>query len=311
MTLEREAPEPLVVRGEDLNDRLDALDVDADHYWSGDKVTLFCPGGLPTDYRPMGTAMWGDSTRWKVGTSREHCPRPDSKWWRPGNPKFWEQKQPDHTEQRTAWVHVDVLGRVSFYPDQASALDGDPRQRLPMERFGYRRMLVFPYGEGPYQTAVRGAFERWDSGPFRQALLGLDKALKPNWTFVCGLKGWDLETDAASIDTTPLGVRFGEAVKSLVTASGSMNILIDRKKHALDGARLLQLVLMTEKGCNARAQFWVAMDRPGGCDEPVGSLFYDVEVMLVSSSLRIDLDDAVRGTIAYASTGEVRLRMGR
>ena len=55
----------------------------------------------------------------------------------------------------------------------------------------------------------------------------------PSPQALCGIREYSLTLDAPSIDTTIVGEKFGEAVKSLVSGGGSFEFFIDR--NCIDG----------------------------------------------------------------------------
>ena len=320
VTLKRELPDPIAVGPRLLNDRLNAIDLTNDSYWSGDKVTLFLDGGLPTDRNPEGTAQYGGDDSWVVGDSRLHIADDASDFYRADDTvAFYEQPLDTDVVQRHVFIHMDLLGRMSFYEDQGDALEGDLANRMEVKRYDWGELLVYPYGGRSYTIGVRDSFNSlYDSGSYGRATIGdrtiaIDNALKPKWEFVCDLRGWTLETDAAALDVTPIGAKFGESVKSLVTATGAFDFFIDRKTVDWDGSKLLQLILMTEKGAKARAQFWMPMDRAtSNCDDTLsGSLYYECDILFVSSAVSVRIEDAIVGSARFASTGQVALKMGR
>ena len=103
----------------------------------------------------------------------------------------------------------------------------------------------------------------------------------PFWQILCDIRDWSLELNAPSVDTTAVAEKFGTAVKSLVTAGGSTEFLIDRKCFESDdrdnGLVLMQLLMMTAKGCSASAEFWI-MSGTNPCDSDCeridGGLYY-------------------------------------
>jgi hypothetical protein len=117
-----------------------------------------------------------------------------------------------------------------------------------------------------------------------------------------------------SIDTTPLGTRFGEAIKSVVTGGGEITYIVERRNTASvsDPVDLMRLLLLTEKGCLATAQFWMIAGRPRElCDQILpGDLYYEADILLTGSTLNLVPTDIVAGATRFVTTGEIRLKVG-
>ena len=144
----------------------------------------------------------------------------------------------------------------------------------------------------------------------------------PLWTVLCEVKEWSLELDAPSVDTTGVGEKFGEAVKSLVTGGGSADFFIDRKcfGNGVDnGLYMMQLLLMTQmEGCKAKAKFFM-LDRtvdgetcePNCAGELPGSLWYETEILVTRNAVNLRPTELVAGTANFVTTGEIRLKQGQ
>jgi hypothetical protein len=73
----------------------------------------------------------------------------------------------------------------------------------------------------------------------------------------------------------------------------------------------MQLLLMTEKGCQASAQFWIMsgtdvcnVDCDGRID---GGLYYETEILITNTAVNLRPTEIVAGTASFVSTGEIRL----
>ena len=74
---------------------------------------------------------------------------------------------------------------------------------------------------------------------------------------------------------------------------------------------LMKLVLMTEKGCKARAMFYVVNNNNNQGEDigsvETGDLYYSAELLVTSSAVSLRPTDIVAGTVNFATTGAVRL----
>ena len=91
---------------------------------------------------------------------------------------------------------------------------------------------------------------------------------------LCGIREYSLTLDAPSIDTTIVGEKFGEAVKSLVSGGGSFEFFIDRTCLGDDTEdaswMMMNLLFNTEGGCSGapiETEAWFNVMEGNGCDE--------------------------------------------
>ena len=134
------------------------------------------------------------------------------------------------------------------------------------------------------------------------------------WEQVAFIKSWSLELDAPSVDTTGIGTKFGEAVKSLITAGGEIGYLVERRGVAghQDPTILLRLLMLTERGCKATAQFWMIEGRDASeCHNILpGDIYYETDMLVVGSSINTAADDLVGGAARFVTTGAIKLKLG-
>ena len=244
------------------------------------------------------------------------------------------------------WIHIDALGNVSFYNSRCDALSGCANKRVELLQVG-NSFAIAPYGTLEYQNAVwecvlgvgeyqyadgrdnvtlesvcadpplyenpDAGGDEYDNADF-QPRGRLQGQSAPYWQVMCEIREWSLNLDAPSVDTTSVGEKFGEAVKSIVTGGGSVDYLIDKKCHedgVGDGTDLMRLLLMTERGCQASAKFYM-LDRGGdpcnqSCEFRAGSLYYESELLVTGSAVNLRPTEVVAGTANFVTTGEIRL----
>ena len=141
----------------------------------------------------------------------------------------------------------------------------------------------------------------------------------PLWTVLCDIREWSLELDAPSVDTTGVGEKFGEAVKSLVTGGGSADFFIDREcfeeEWQDNGLYLMRLLLMTQmNGCKAHAKFFMIQNGTDcgryDCGGLGGALWYETDILVTRNAVNIRPTDLVAGTANFVTTGEIKLLAG-
>jgi len=200
-------------------------------------------------------------------------------------------------KQLDYWIHIDDLGYASFYEDRCGGLAGSNRNRVQLYPVA-GNIGIAPHGSTEYANAVwecvRG-FSMYEFSDFRDSVTLVS---------ICA--------DAPFYES-PVE-KFGEAVKSLVSGSGSAEFLVDRKcfdDNNDNGLMLMKLVLMTEKGCKARAMFYVVNNNNNQGEDigsvETGDLYYSAELLVTSSAVSLRPTDIVAGTVNFATTGAVRL----
>jgi hypothetical protein len=177
------------------------------------------------------------------------------------------------------WIHKDKLDRISFYTVPENAVNG-------VGRLGF-------------------IGNSWADITIAQT--------QPPMKFVADVREWSLNLDVAAIDTTPIGVRFGENICDLVTGTGSFQFLVGLGNDTtiMTSLELLNLLFLTGPGGKATAQFWLNVDiSSDGCDGLLpSSLYYEANILIVSSSVQIKPDEIVEGVLRFATTEDVALRV--
>lgn len=249
-------------------------------------------------------------------------------------------------QEETYWINIDELGYVSFYNSRCAALRGNRNDRVNLIGTVAGAITIAPFGSANYNNAIwrcaRGYGDYnfsdtqdavslasicndapdyeipvFDSDEYENAnVLPRDETAgqtAPYWQIICDMREWSLELSAPSVDTTAISEKFGEAVKSLVTGGGSAEFLIDRKCYDDqndNGLTLMKLLLMTEKGCNASAKFYL-VDRgneaKSSSTQIPGDLYYETELLVTASAVNVRPTDIIAGTANFVTTGEIRL----
>ncbi len=113
------------------------------------------------------------------------------------------QSDEDATPYRNRlYVHVDVLNRLSFYRTRAAALAG--ANDVTREGIDQSDFTLDP-------------------------TVPIELRLVNEWKLEACLQGWSLNLNSNEIDTTGLGDKFFDGVKSLVRGGGSFDFLVERE----------------------------------------------------------------------------------
>ena len=299
LLLKRVAPEPLLISDSALDAVNNLYTASEPGYWNGDRVTVNC---LPTATGPFPPKVDGYANyyggNWFLGPNRSHISSNTDKFYKTaaeaypdgdlGDGSQFYSREGDtsggnvipYCAPADYYIHIDALSRVSFYSDRCAALAGSLTNRLDLFSVA-GNITVSQYG------AV--------------------------WQQLCDIAQWSLELNAPSVETTSVSEKFGNAVKSLVTGGGSAEFLIDRKCYANEkdnGLALMQLLLMTEKGCEATAQFWI-IDREGNPDASLGALqgglYYEANILVTASAVNLRPTEIVAGTVQFVTTEDIKL----
>lgn len=243
------------------------------------------------------------------------------------------------------WINIDILGQVSFYTSRCAALSGGINDRVNFENVG-GNLTIAPYGNLEYSNAVwqcvKTSLGDYQFTDFRDSVTlvsicadpplyqlpiagtaeydnanllprGINQGKPaPYWEVLCEIREWSLELSAPAVETTSVAEKFGNSVKSLVTGGGSTEFFIDRACRPdgeSDGLELMKLLLMTEKGAKAEAEFWM-VNRPGdeaNCNLVSGDLYYTADILVTQTAVNLRPTDLVAGTAQFVTTGEIRL----
>ena len=351
LRLRREAPPAVFLPYSAMNTQLDSFQLINQDFWTGDEVYLSSPNGIPVEENaiPNGVGMYFGSD-WSLGPNRAHITSDGDDFYIPllddGDDELF-YNQGTLITGRHYFIHRDQFDRVSFYTDYASAINGIKSTRAPLYNLVFDRVLLSPRGTTDYDnalltcTAELGSYSNSDI--FDEVTLASICASAPTyetpvagtgdynnadvqprrlaagfpWQYVCLLREWSLNLDGPSVDTTCIAQKFGEAVKSVVSGGGTIDFMIDRQsgsEMSTDPTALLQLLLLTEKGAKAEAEFWIIQNRSsnGLCSEQAaGELYYAAEILVSNNAINVRPDDVIAGSATFVTTGPIRLRMGQ
>jgi hypothetical protein len=343
----REAPDPIVVPSSALRADIDVLLIQSQQFWNGDEVYLLTPNGLPlsTDALPSGVGCYFGSI-WDLGPNRIHVTSNDDNYYQPiGSDGEYFYNRGTPVQSATYYIYRDRLDRISFYDTRPKALGGAPADRIDLKSLDFRYVIIAAAGTSDYDNALAQCVAA--AGPyafsdvrdevtlesicdfpplFLQPVAGTgeynDAELQPRrwingfpWIIQGCIAEWSVELDGANVNTTSVGDKFGENVKSIVSGGGSLDFEIDRfaSEDRYDATALLQLLLLTEKGCTAEAEFYMIFDRQvSQTPQPLlpGDLYYACDILITNSAVNTRAGQVIVGTAKFVTTGPIVLRMG-
>lgn len=341
----REAPSPIIVTPAVLRADLDTFQVQSSEFWNGDEVYLLTPNGLPlsADALPEGVGCYFGSY-WELGPNRIHVTDETDEYYVSSDDSVYFYNRGTPVNSGTYFVYRDQLGRLSLYNNRAAALGGQASDRVDLKQLDFGYMLIAAAGTEEYNNslaeciAAAGEYRLSDvtdeitlesicnyAPEYLSPVAGTaeydDAELSPRrwiggfpWIIQGELREWSIELNSENVNVTAVGQKFGESIKSVVSGGGSFDFIVERRteEDKYDTTSLLQLLLLTERGAKAEAEFFMISDRTNtyGRLAP-GDLYYKCEILVTNTAVNTRASDAIVGTAQFVTTGPIELKMGR
>ena len=297
---------------------------------------------------PDGHAMYYGS-EWYLGTNRDHITSDNDNFYSATNTDqfYMREEECGLTTSQNYYIYRDQLDRVSFYSSRSAALLGRTTDRVQLFKVDFNSLIIAASGTTEYNSAITECatdigdynfsdaqdevtlesicdfapdyeepepwiteYDNADLTPRYYVNAGPTGAL---WMLQCDMSQWSLNMNAPEIDTTSVGEKFGESVKALVSGGGSIDFFIDRKQvedNQQGPTALMQLLLLTEKGCNADAEFWMINDAEQQTCVLPGDLYYSTQILITSVAVNTRATEMIAGSANFVTVGEIALRMG-
>lgn len=246
------------------------------------------PGALPDC--PDGYGFYGGGP-WILSPLRSHSSADQGSFYTQSaaTPMYLVASQTGLLQELEVHVGKDQFDTISFYSSRSDALSGAEADRLGLFNVDFKSLTL-------------------------QVL-----ADEEDWRIQGSLGEWTLNLSAAEVDTTSVGEKWGDAVKSIITGGGTLDYLIDRffREAEEDPTILMNLLLMVEHGCEVDAQFWLIKEREdsGYCQTSdyrllAGSLFYETTLLVTANAMNTRPDSILAGSVSFVTIGQIALRMG-
>lgn len=335
LELRRELPPPVAIGTGALRVHANSVDLTQPGYWTGDKVFIWGPRGIPFDLNGDGTpdldggfGMFFGSTLGLYGPRAARLQSGESKWFG-SEPPFGPSDATPIVTSTQLYIFRDRLDRISFYQTLSDALEGGTEKRLKLFPVDFGLLLIAPAEGSGFAARLQPGFSDLASYAFvegeseKRADQITDKFLpEPKgdnsdrpWRFMAEMDDWVLELDASEIDTTGIGQQFGESTRALVTGGGTINFFLNRVEDEdnVDATYLARLMILLEQGCKAEAVFTVAKPKakyPVLANQrrvPRGGISYNAELIFSQSAVNTRADDLIRGSAKFVTIGRVRL----
>ena len=180
----------------------------------------------------------------------------------------------------STFVNVNAAGGLRLYPTFADAVNNNRQNEIALQTFTGDPIAV--------TVAVR------DIG---SNILG-------------DVTSYEFNASREQVDTTSLSDKFKNQYNAgLISGSGRIECVFN---NATDGERetsllMLQLIQRLDLGC-AFDLFLYLVDKDLNPAEQ--SVFYSLTAVVTNSGVSVDLDDAIRCTLDFVTTGELKLVVG-
>jgi hypothetical protein len=301
MRIARKLPEPVVIPYGEItfNSNTNTVNIERNtiyvrdrRYWTGDRVYVASPAGLPWDENNDGFADCNGfgafhGSALDLGPNTARLNSPSSVWFPSSGPAFPQLASNLVTNSANVYIHRDRLDRVSFYRTRTAAMRGRLTDRIPLSAVDFGLLTLAPAGTAPYQNALLrciGQAFSYDAGDIRDEVtlasicdfapefaspvagtgaynnadvVERDYIGEKNWEVVMELGKWDLKTSKKEVSTSAIGEMFGESLAAIITGGGTCDFFIEREKSTpgFSPLSLMRTVLVLEKAEDGSAQF--------------------------------------------------------
>lgn len=191
-----------------------------------------------------------------------------------------------------AYVNVDGVGGIAFYQSWSEALDGLPSNAAP---------LATPAGAYRVSVDITNAND--------------DRCLAQ-------VLKYTLTTTRQLQDVTAVGAQFKESASTLSGGVGTIDLLWDigggwpcEGVDSVEKAHLLhRLALRQQAGASFRGIFLLKREFEQPLDVVLSDryaqpeLFYEADCQIVSAQATVDVNDLLRSSIQFETTGPISLR---
>ena len=254
------------------------------------------------------------------------------------------------------WIHIDEFGRIRFYTDRCAAIGGCPTKAIELAPvyWGDDPIDLEPHGTSDYQNGLwdcnfddcstdrttdyansdvadnyNGISICLDAPIYQlpeasdEEYLNDDVQPRPFYScsypkIMCDMREFSLTLDAAAVDTTTVGEKFGENVKSLVRGGGTFEFFIDRSclgdQQENASWDILNMLFLTEGGGSQQpiaAEAWFYLMIGNGCTNcfppAAGDLYYRASILITQTAVNVRPTEMIVGTAQFVTTGDIKL----
>ena len=316
LELQRTPPAPLQLNEDSYNPVnktiAPTIDCNWQHWWTGDEVAIIYYDDAGTPVATTRAFLCVDELRrvsfYKSKCSGMRCQSADRIDLGRNIPDYeYIEIHPSGDipyDNAKAYCSVAGIGDYEYYDVIDSIYPGD----IPIDLDDSRYDSMCEHAP-QYDNPDAGTFEYDNADIQPRGEIGISDDWGP-YKCVADIREWALELDAPAVDTTGVGQKFGEAVKSLVNGGGTIDFLVDRNcnEHIEEPEVLMQLLLMTKQGAEANAKFYL-VNTGDDCEQIAGSLYYECKILITRNAINLRPTEVVACTATFVTTEEVKLLM--
>lgn len=332
--LSREWPDSMIVAASTLNFTNNTINVGNENFWTGDRVLVIVEDGVPVDVNNDGYADSPENhgfyfgSAYNLGPSKDHISSSDDNFYTETDSNAFYNTAATTGLSKTfnGYVHVDSLGRFSFYTSQQGAYNKNSADSIDFLRVKItNNLIVAQYNstQSYVDAYINHAIALKDTAlpdtslPLKAVITlsgditsVIEDPDKRGWLIQCDLTDWALNIDSSTIDTTAISEKFGENIKAITRGTGSLNFIYENKisENEQSSTSLLRLARLTQESSKASAKFYIYKDRENEGGNVTGSAYYECDILLSGSSINIRATDLIVGTADFVATGSVELR---
>ena len=180
----------------------------------------------------------------------------------------------------SAYVNVNAVGGLRFFYEFADAINNNRAAELTLTAFAGESLSI--------TVRVRDVSAN---------ILG-------------NVTGYSLNTDREAIDATSLSDKFRRQYSAgIISGSGSIDCLFDYTTTGIEETPLLMLQLIHR--VDIGSEFDLALYLTDKALNPsLNNVFYEMQATVTQTGVTVDTEDAIRCTIDFVTTGEIRLLIG-
>jgi hypothetical protein len=234
----------------------------------------------------------------------------------------------------TGFYGKDTLDNAALYTTIQGACNADPAARISLSTLQVKP-VVLAVNNHPCQTLEILKF--YNSVVLANSLSITDEltladwperedayyAAGPKfaeWKITASIRGWNLNTSAPAVDTSSIGTRFSEAIKSAVSGSGSLDFIIELFGSATEYSpdAILRTALLTERGALGNARFYLAKENTDDDADPCKgtkdnrspirtSIYYNANILFTDAAVDMSADGLAQGSADFVTTGPIRI----
>lgn len=335
ITLSREWPHPVAIDDSQLTGA--RLFVNEQGFWTGDRVTLSAPGGLPFDTLgtgyancPDGHGFWPGTT---LGPAGEHRVNDAAPFFGPSDavPFFDTEATTGLTPSVDAYLRRDGLDRCTFYTSEISAVNGGSTNLLPIEPIEFGVLVIANYyNDSTYRalllhaaTDLIGADLALGQQPIDDLPAASDQAAAialiadnteiRGWKIQCDLSDVLFDEDSANLDMSAIGEEFGTSTAGMATGQGSFRGQLGNTWNASEDSAvmMLRLLRMKRKGAAATARIQIANSRVVesglSATRQQVPVYYETRILFGKTSVGITASQATTFSGDFIATGDIKI----